>query len=47
MKKQGLTVDLIVTDPPYSITSTQTGEKSEFSRSVQPMFDGLKKDNLL
>lgn len=47
MKKQGLAVDLIVTDPPYSIASTRAGGKSELSRSIQPMFDGLKKDNLI
>lgn len=46
MKKQGLAVDLIVTDPPYSIASTRAGGKSELSRSIQPMFDGLKKRQL-
>lgn len=46
MLKQGLYVDLIVTDPPYFIKSTRAGGKSELARSIQPMNDELQKGNL-
>ena len=35
-------VDLIVMDPPYQITNTQTRGKSDFSKSMQYMLDELE-----
>ncbi len=39
-------IDLIITDPPYQINSTQTGNKSEFNISFQKMNDQIEKYNL-
>lgn len=39
-------IDLILTDPPYEMPNTKTGENSELSRRIQSMNDELKNNNL-
>lgn len=39
-------IDLVVTDPPYLIKNTNTGEKSKFSKSFQKMNNEIKQNNL-
>ncbi len=46
MVEEGIKVDLILTDPPYDIASTKTGNKSELARSIQGAFNELKEANL-
>jgi site-specific DNA-methyltransferase (adenine-specific) len=40
-------VDLILTDPPYLILNTQSGSKSELSKSIQKMNTEIKNSNLV
>ncbi|MDE6407611.1 MAG: site-specific DNA-methyltransferase [Anaeroplasmataceae bacterium] len=46
LKQQGIIVDLIVTDPPYEITNTTPGGKSEFSKSIEGAFKELQEEHL-
>lgn len=46
MISQNMTVDLIITDPPYLIKSTRAGGNSELARSIQPMNDELENSGL-
>ena len=40
-------IDLILTDPPYLITNTKAGGKSNLSKSIQPMNDEISDNNLI
>lgn len=40
-------IDLILTDPPYLITNTKAGGKSNLSKSIQPMNNEISDNNLI
>ena len=40
-------VDLIMTDPPYLIKDTHAGGRSRLARSIQPINDCLKENDLV
>lgn len=44
--KEGIKVDLIMTDPPYNIVNTKAGGKSELSRSIQNVNDEIFENGL-
>ena len=46
MVKQGIKVDLIVTDPPYDISNTNAGDNNNLCKSIQNAFDELEDNNL-
>lgn len=47
MVKEGIKVDLIITDPPYSIKNTKTGGKSKLNSSFQKAMDDIQNNNLV
>lgn len=46
MKEQGLTADLVITDPPYLIKNTKAGSNSKLSKSIQGMNDEIESNGL-
>jgi len=47
MIEKNIKADLIITDPPYLLKNTKTGNKSKFNQSFQKSQDELRKNNLV
>lgn len=47
MVRLGIKVNCVVTDPPYDIKNTKTGNKSELSKSFQKSQDDIKDANIV